>query len=280
MVHIPQQPPIAISGMSIETRSFQAMVRCLSKAGGQPYVIHDHAAHSPEKDIEKISGLIVMGNDYDIDPIHYIGRYEPDDPRGKIHPSTKSELECMRAAARAKYENRIMQVALKKGMPMLCICGGMQRLNVLCGGTLHQHVPDMVGDDRLMQSIMGMEGCKPTLPIIIEPATRLSVIARKIRMDFVRGKGPGQPTVIMENTFRHQSIDIVGKGLRVCAKSDAIRRKDGTCDYLIEAIEGALEGPYGQQFLIGVQWHPEFGASDIGGELVKDFIRHCIAYYE
>lgn len=278
MTHIPPQPRIAISGASAESASFQAMVKRVSEAGGSPLLIDNHVSRMADEDVTQVSGLVIMGNDFDIDPIHYMGRYPEGDPRKKIHPATRSELDCQRAAARAKYENRILQVALNKKMPILCICGGMQRLNVLCGGTLHQHVPDLTGHDNLMQGQLGLGGDTATIPIVIEPATRMSIIARKIQMNFVKAKTPGLPTVIMENSFRHQSIDMVGEGLRVCALSDTVRMPDGTTRYLIEAIEATPEGPYGQQFLIGVQWHPEFCASRIGRELVKDFIRHALAY--
>lgn len=262
----------------METPSTQAIIKRVSEAGGWPIVITNHATRSEYEDFTNIQGLVVMGNDFDIDPIHYMNRYPENDPRRNIHPNTRSELECPHAKARAQYENTIMKRALQAKMPMLCICGGMQRLNVLCGGTLHQHVPDMTGDDRLAQEKYGIPGNVATRPILIEPATRMSIIAKKIQMHFVQTKTPGMPTVIMENSFRHQSIDIVGEGLRVCALSDAIRQHDGTSRYLIEAVEATPEGIYGKQFLIGVQWHPEFCASDIGRVLVKDFIKHATSY--
>lgn len=278
MTNRPVQPIIGISCANIETPSAQAMIKRISEAGGAPLMVYEHASHDVKADFERMHGLVVMGNDFDIDPVHYIGRYEDGDPRKYVHPSTRSELSCERASARAKYENAIMKMALRDKLPMLAICGGMQRLNVLCGGTLHQHVPDMVGNNKLMQNLRGEDGSKGTIPIVIEPATRMSIIAQKVQMDFVSAKTPGLPTVVMENSFRHQSIDIVGDGLRVCALSDTVRLKDGTSRYLIEAIEATPEGPYGKQFLIGVQWHPEFGASDIGHALLKDFIRHAYAY--
>src|SRR6185437_14905024 len=38
--------------------------------------------------------------------------------------------------------------ALRQGVPLLAICRGMQILNVCRGGTLHQHIPDLVGNER------------------------------------------------------------------------------------------------------------------------------------
>lgn len=272
------QPQIGISCANAETASTQAMIKRVSEAGGFPVLLTNHASRDEKVDFEAIQGLVVMGNDYDVDPIHYMNRYPENDPRRQVHPLTKSEVECNHARARGQYENAIMKRALREKMPLLAICGGMQRLNVICGGTLIQHVPDMTGHDRLMQNRYDIPGEVGTRPVLIEPATRMSIIAKKIQMHFVHTKTPGLPTVIMENSFRHQSIEMVGEDLRVCALSDAIRQKDGTARYLIEAIEGTPEGRYGNQFLIGVQWHPEFGASDIGRALVKDFIKHAVAY--
>jgi len=274
----PAQPTIGISCANIDTGSAQAMIKRISEAGGTPFVVHDHSGHRPHEDIERIQGLVVMGNDLDIDPVHYIHRYADGDPRKQVHPHTKSELECPRATARSRYEMALMDLALKHRLPMLCICGGMQRLNVLCGGTLHQHIPDIVGHNKLMQRENNIPGDTPIIPIIIEQDTHMAILASKISMPFVKNKRPGEATVIMENSFRHQSIDMVGEGLRVCARTDAVKQKDGTCSYLIEAIEAAPNGPYADQFLIGVQWHPEFGASEIGRALVKDLIRHAHAH--
>lgn len=278
MTNTPAQPHIGISCANIESPSAQAIIRRVSEAGGFPCPITDHANRDERQDFSQIQGLIVMGSDFDIDPIHYMNRYPEGDPRRTVHPLTKSELECEQATARGRYENALMKRAMRAKMPMLCICGGMQRLNVLCGGTLHQHVPDLTGHERLMQHQHGLSGTTPTIPVVIEPATRLSIIAKKIQMQFVQSKTPGLPTVIMENSMRHQSIEIVGDGLRICALSDVVRMKDGTSRYLVEAIEATPEGPYGKQFLIGVQWHPEFGASDIGKILIKDFIKHAASY--
>ncbi|MDX2074431.1 MAG: gamma-glutamyl-gamma-aminobutyrate hydrolase family protein [Alphaproteobacteria bacterium] len=278
MTNNPAQPVIAISCADVNTPSAQAMIKRVSEAGGAPMVIDDHIKRNMREDFDQLHGIVIMGSDFDVDPIHYIQRYPDGDPRRKIHPATRSELECEHAKARAKYEMAFMKRALQQKMPMLCICAGMQRLNVLCGGTLHQHVPDMIGHDRLTQNQYNIPGEVGTRAVLIEPATRMSIIAKKIQMHFVQSKSPGLPTVIMENSFRHQSIEAVGEGLRVCALSDVVRQKDGTSRYLIEGIEATPEGPYGQQFLIGVQWHPEFCASEIGRVLVKDFIKHAAAH--
>jgi putative glutamine amidotransferase len=66
--------------------------------------------------------------------------------------------------------------------------------------------------------------------IDVEPASKLGEIL---------GGGP-----LAVNSFHHQAIDALGKGLVVSARSP----KDG----LIEGVEMP-----GRSFVVGVQWHPE-----------------------
>lgn len=164
---------------------------------------------------------------------------------------------------------KMIRAALTKKMPLLGICGGMQRINVMCGGTLHQHVPDLVGHDKLMQKNHGVPLNITTYPALIQCDTKMYAIARDIKMPFVRDKEENVPIVIMENTLRHQAIDLLGDGLTACGLSDAVKNRDGSAKYLVEAIESDPSGPYADQFLIGVQWHPEFGASPIGGKIIE-----------
>ena len=261
--HTDTQIVIGISGACDSTDSCRAMVASIEQAGQKAFFIGKHAGRSPEEDARAIDAIVFMGNDFDLDPHSYIHRYPEGDMRRCVHPETRSELSTPESAARGAYEDELMAIALKQRMPILGICGGMQRLNILCGGTLHQHVPDMVGDDRLMQSKKGICPKTAVIPIVIPSNTRLSMMARDIKMSFVRG-GEDCPVVIMENSLHHQSIDRLGEGLRICSMSDVIRKADGTIDYMVKGIEADPAGIYRDQFLLGVQWHPEFGASPIG----------------
>jgi putative glutamine amidotransferase len=269
---------IGISGCNAESDSVKAMMEKIQAASAIPLPLVDHEERSIEKDIDAIDALVVMGSDLDIDPTLYIERYPEGDSRRIVHEMTKNEMHCPKGSARAVYEEAMIQKALERGMPLLGICGGMQRINVLCGGTLHQHVPDLVGHDKLLQRVQGIPPHIPTLAVVIQNDTRLSMIARDIHMAFVSSDAKNMPKVIMENSLRHQSIDIVGQGLKICSLSDAIRKPDGTSTYLIEAIEADPTGPYGQQFLIGVQWHPEFGASPLGPKIVEHLVEAARAF--
>lgn len=271
---------IGISGHSPRTKSVQAITRQVREAGGEPVFLAcpDPRASRQTQCLSEIHGLAVMGNDYDIDPGEYIHRYEPGDHRANIHPACKNEMDHPHTRRRATYEKRILEGAISLGMPVLGICGGMQRINVLCGGTLHQHLPDMVGCDKHMQTRQGVALHVPVVPIIIKDGTRLCDIARTIRMPFCKGNDPCAPKVVMENSLHHQAIDRVGDGLRVSAVTDTVRMRDGRFGYLPEAIEPDPEGPYRNQFLLGVQWHPEFGASSLGEQIVKHLLQAAQQY--
>ncbi len=116
------------------------------------------------------------------------------------------------------FELALARGALARRLPLLGICRGAQAINVACGGTLHQHLPGH------RQSAPGTD---TTHEVEVLPGTQLAALV-----------GAGTMAV---NSFHHQAVDRLGRGLRVAA-----RAADGT----VEAIEGA-------GFLVGVQWHAE-----------------------
>ena len=118
-----------------------------------------------------------------------------------------------------------MDTALREGLPVLAICRGMQLLNVARGGTLVQHLPELVGHDEHNPT----PGAFSKHQVRIEPSSSLC-----------RALGWKAHDV---PTHHHQGIDRLAGGLSAVAWAE-----DGT----IEAIEDEAES-----FLIGVQWHPE-----------------------
>jgi len=124
--------------------------------------------------------------------------------------------------------------ALRQGVPLLAICRGMQVLNVCRGGTLQQHVPDLVGHERHA----GGPGFFGQHQVRVSPDSMLAGILP-------------EPGFFCVPTRHHQAVDLLGDGLRAVAWEE-----DGT----VEAVEpgptelGGLPG-----FVLGVQWHPEQG---------------------
>jgi putative glutamine amidotransferase len=130
---------------------------------------------------------------------------------------------------RDDFELALTRAALKRGLPFLGICRGMQLFNVALGGTLNQH---LVGDDGVPshRRIVGtFEGTEHEIDL-----TPGSLAERAL----------GGP-VHEARCHHHQAVDRLGEGLIVSG-----RARDG----VIEAIE--LPGP---GWALGVQWHPEAG---------------------
>lgn len=275
---MPYAPIIGISAYNSDTPSAQAIMTQIRGVGGEVMLFTDHAARSPETDIHRLDALILMGNDLDIDPSLYITRYPKDDPRRAFHPETQSELATPEGRARAAYEEAMITLCVERKMPLMGICGGMQRINVRLGGTLHQHVPDLVGHEKHCQHKLGIHPTQPVVPVLIEGGTTLAQIARDIPMSFTTSHSPHQPKVIHENSIHHQAVDQIAPGLKVCALTDGIRFANGQQGFLIKAFEADPEGSYAKQCIIGIQWHPEFGASSLGERLAHYFIQQALAF--
>jgi putative glutamine amidotransferase len=128
-----------------------------------------------------------------------------------------------------RFELAVARRADAREMPILAICRGTQALNVVRGGALHQHLPEISTEILHRQRAPGDQ---TSHQVSIEPGSRLA-----------GALGVNEIDLIDVNSFHHQAIDRLGEGLRVSA-----RAPDGT-------IEG-IEDP-GRDFLIGVQWHAE-----------------------
>jgi putative glutamine amidotransferase len=132
---------------------------------------------------------------------------------------------------RDNFEVALALAALKRGIPLLGVCRGMQVLNVACGGTLDQHIPEHLGHDRHRP----LPGSWAEHDVRIEPGSLAAQAA-----------GTENLTV---KSHHHQGIDRIGDALTATAWAT----DDGT----VEAIESS-DG----QFALGVLWHPEEDATD------------------
>jgi putative glutamine amidotransferase len=188
-------------------------VEAVQRAGGMALaLIPDPVSTAdPDEVLDHVDALLLAGG-ADLDPAAYGA-----DP----HPETRAG-----DPVRDAYEIALMTRALARDLPVLGVCRGMQVLNVARGGTLHQHVPELVGheDHRHTPGTFGDHDVR------LEAG---SLAARAAGGEHVATK-----------SHHHQSVDRVGDGLRVTGWSAA--------DDLPEAIEDA-----GRGFALGVQWHPE-----------------------
>lgn len=165
--------------------------------------------------LDGVDGLLITGG-RDVDPTAY-GQDR--------HPGTDEP-----AGDRDAWEFALLRGALRRGVPVLGICRGAQVLNVALGGTLHQHLPDVLGHNRHRRA----EATFSAVEVCTVPGSRLAGLIG----DRVEAR-----------CYHHQGIDRLGEGLAVCAT-------DG--DGLIEGIE--VPGP---DFVVAVQWHPEETLDDV-----------------
>lgn len=186
-------------------------VASVADAGGLPVLFAPVDEDGVAALVDVVDGLVLTGG-RDYDPASY------GEPR---HPATQL-LDPRRTA----FDLALARAARARGLPILGICGGAQLINIACGGTLLQHIPDAFGT--AINHQWG-DGDEPFHDVEVVPDSRLAGIV-----------GGGRLRV---NSSHHQAVGRVGQGLRVVA-----RAPDGT----VEAIEGT-----GEPFLLGVQWHPE-----------------------
>jgi putative glutamine amidotransferase len=169
-----------------------------------------------------LDGLLVAGGP-DIDPIRY---------GAARHPQTQPPV-----TVRDEWELAVTSHALRLGVPLLAICRGMQMLNVCRGGTLHQHVPDLVGHARHDGPTAGYGRHQ----VRVSPDSMLAGILTQAPSD----------EYFSVPTHHHQAVNLLGDGLKAVAWEE-----DGTIE-AVEAGPSALDGLSG--FVLGVQWHPERG---------------------
>ncbi len=177
-----------------------------------------------------LDGIIVTGGT-DIAPHFYGGDAQNANIHAKDFARDATEIALLKHAVASKAK------------PILCICRGMQVLNVALGGTLHPHIPSICEHDihRNEEGLWTLHDC------LIKPDSQLAHIMKAKCVTTVSG--------------HHQAIDNLANGLEVVATAP---------DGIIEAIIFP-DHPW----LVGVQWHPEKSADtdpsqqNLFDELVK-----------
>ncbi len=122
---------------------------------------------------------------------------------------------------RSALEIALARAALRRDLPLLGVCGGMQAMNVACGGTLIQDIGRQIKDP--------LNHRRGNHRISISPESLLQRILRR--------------RTLRVNSSHHQAVARVGRDLVTAAHAS---------DNIIEAIEARSA-----RFALGVQWHPE-----------------------
>lgn len=189
------------SGFGAGDRYQTALVR----AGATPIVLPPIAdlVDDVPRLVSRCDGVVLHGGG-DIDPTLY-GQEPTTEHLYGIH------------AGHDAVELAVVRAVLDVGRPLLAICRGLQMLDVVCGGTLIQHL-DLP------------EHRQQTHAVDLVPGSRVAQAMETIR-----------PEACF--SFHHQAVDTLGTDLVVTGRSD---------DGVVEAVEGT-----GSEWIVGVQWHPE-----------------------
>ncbi len=195
----------------------QRYVRAIEDAGGLPVILSPALSNGTLQSIfDRLDGLLLSGGG-DIDPSIY---------GEEAHPTIWG-LDMNRDRA----ELAMAKWATDAQTPILCICRGIQVLNVALGGSLVQDIPSMVPDALThMFDEKDTPREKTTHAIHVEAG---SLLSRLIQSD----------TAVV-NSWHHQSLKRVAGDLKVVATAP---------DGIVEAVELTGHG-----FALGVQWHPEW----------------------
>jgi gamma-glutamyl-gamma-aminobutyrate hydrolase PuuD len=186
-------------------------VAAVAGAGGLPVLLPPMEAAWADAALDGLDGLVLTGG-ADVDPAVY---------GAERSPATQAPRH-----DRDEWEAALALRALDRDLPVLAICRGTQILNAVLGGTLHQHLPDVVGHSGHAPG----PGELGTTQVRFAPGSAVAAILGE------EAKVP---------CYHHQAIDRLGRDVEAVGHAD-----DGT----IEAVTVA-----GRRFALGVQWHPEDG---------------------
>jgi putative glutamine amidotransferase len=207
-------------------------VEAVQRAGALAVILppDERLVADPEQALAMFDGLMLAGG-ADIDP----SSYERD-----AHPQTVETVP-----ERDAFEIALTRAAIAHDVPVLGICRGMQLINVACGGTLLQHLPDQLGHEQHRRVLGSFEGSDHEVEL--EEGSLAALAAGELAHT--------------TKSHHHQGVDGLGEGLIVTGFS--------TLDELPEAIELP-----DRRFVLGVQWHPE---ADPASAVIAGFVQAAAA---
>lgn len=220
----------------------QRYARVLASLEGLPWFIpllpHDEA--TLRAIYERLDAVFLTGG-VDVDPTTY---------------GEERHALCDKAdPARDWTEFTLIRWAIADRKPLFGVCRGIQAINVACGGSLYQHVPEQYPGTV-------KHDCFPSNPVYTRDylAHSVSVQAGSRLARLV------QTSEVVVNSMHHQGIKLLAPGLSISAQAP---------DGLIEGVEMTEAG-----YLMGVQWHPEelTDAHPTQRRLFTDFIEAAGAY--
>ena len=210
----------------------RSYVDAIHRAGGAALVLPADPVWATEPDdvLDLLDGLLLAGG-ADIEPELY---------GAERHPETKGTVP-----ERDTFEIALARRALERDLPFLGVCRGMQVMNIALGGTLHQHLPELVGHGEHRRSPGSFE--QADHDVELEPGS-------------LAARAAGEQVHVIKS-HHHQGVDRVGEGLVVTGRAKL--------DDLVEAVELP-----DRRFALGVQWHPE---ADERSRLIASLVEEAAA---
>jgi putative glutamine amidotransferase len=205
------------------------------EAGGEPVLLSLGAGAGLKEQLGALDGFVLPGSPADVDP----GEYGANNNGRSASPDLPRE----------RTDRAILDHAFGEKKPVLAICYGCQLLNVYLGGTLIQDLRSETGTTvaHRKKDVWPIALSDPKHEVHFEAGSRLAEMA-------------GAPQAVV-NSSHHQSVEQPGRQLRITGKAN---------DGIVESVEWTGN----ENWVIGVQWHPERMPGDplaqrLFSELVK-----------
>lgn len=209
-----------------------AYAEAITQAGGLPLLVAPTDEPGVVAELVALAdGLVVTGGAFDIDPVLY-GAAVPAGTR--VDPPKP---------LRTRFEWALLEGALARGRPVLGVCGGMQLLNVVLGGTLRLDIAAEVPG--ALEHEQATSPAEPAHPVQLRAGSALARALGRERIEV--------------NTTHHQAIAQVAAALEVVGTSP-----DGVIELVVHRERPAV---------VGVQWHPELLDDDASRALYGAHVR-------
>ena len=188
----------------------ESYITVVKSAGGIPLLLPPQIDNGDLLSLTNVIDGVLLTGGGDVDPVYF--NEEPDINLRRIDP------------LRDKFEIELVKLSIKEKIPLLGICKGMQVINIVCGGSVIQHL-----DSQQIKHDQNAPLWYPTHSVNFSDDSLLGEIFAK--------------KTIRVNSYHHQILGKLGEGIEVTARAS---------DNAVEGITAA-----GHPFLHGVQWHPE-----------------------
>jgi len=187
-------------------------VRAVARTGATPVLLPHTELEQVDDLLGHLDGLVITGGDFDVPPPYY---------GEETRSATRRLVE-----ERSGFERSLCRAALRSGLPLLGVCGGMQLLNVVLGGTLYQ---DLSERPNTLVHEQPHDRRQPHHAVKLTRDSRLQRICATDSLEV--------------NSTHHQILHDLGTNVMASAIAP---------DGVVEGIEVS-----GRGLVLGVQWHPE-----------------------